>query len=77
MIPHAASTLAGTEGALVVAVVSLTFGAFPVCATCRPGRQLTSLLPACDAAVDMSAVTPTVDQELNVALLALSDADFQ
>jgi hypothetical protein len=77
MIPHAASALATTVGALVVAVVSETLGTFPVCATCLPGGQLASLLPAGDGAVDMPVVTPTVDQKQDLALLALADADFQ
>lgn len=77
MIPHAADTLAGTVGTLVVAVVSQTFGTFPVIATRLPGGQLASPLPTEDGAVDMPAVTPTVDQKRDAALLALADADFQ
>lgn len=77
MIPHAAGTLAGTVGTLVVAVVGAAFGTFPVCATCLLGGHLASLLPAGDGAVDMPVVTPTVDQKQDLALLALADADFQ
>jgi len=77
MIPHAASTLAGTVGALVVAVVGEAFGASPVIATRLPGRQLAPLLPAGDGAIDMSVVTPTMDQKWDLALLALANADFQ
>ena len=77
MIPHAAITLVGTAGTLVVTVVGTPLWAFSMSPTGLPSRQLSPLLLARFAAVDVPTVASAVDPEFLAAALAWSYPDFQ
>jgi hypothetical protein len=77
MIPHAPLTLAGSVGALLVAVVSTSIGAIPMLPSCLCCRNPPHFLPTGLPAVDVTTVTAPVDQEYLPPGLALSRSKFQ
>ena len=77
MIPHVALALAGAVGALVVPVVSASFGARPVLPAGFRCCPLSPLLLAGRGAVGMSVVAPPVNPEHLVTVPALSCSNFQ
>ena len=77
MIPHAAITLPGAIGALVVAMVGAALVAGPVALAGLAGGLGTALLAACLATVHVAVIAPAVYPELLAALPALSKSDIQ
>jgi hypothetical protein len=70
MIPHAAFSLAGARGTLLVAVVGPSLVAPSVLFSRSTGRLCPATLPAGLAAVHVSVIAPAVDPEFAAALLA-------
>ena len=77
MIPHAAITLAGAVGALVVAVIGSALVAGPVFPARLVGCPRTPTVATYLTTVHVAAVAPAVYPELLAALLALSKSDIQ
>ena len=70
MIPHAAVSLAGAVGALVVTVIGASLVAGAVFSTCLAGCPFPAQVAAYLAAVDMSVIAPAVYPELATTVLA-------
>jgi hypothetical protein len=77
MIPHAAITLAGAVGALVVAVIGTAIVARPVFLARLASCPRSALGAARLATVHVAVIAPAVYPELVAALLALSKSDIQ
>jgi len=77
MIPHAAFTLAGARGPLVVAVVGPPLVAGSVLLAGSAGRFCPATLAASLAAVHVAAIAPPVDPEFGAALLARTRSELQ
>jgi hypothetical protein len=77
MIPHAAITLAGAVGALVVAVIGTSLVGRPVFPTRLASCPRSALVAARLATVHVAVIAPAVYPELVAALLALSKSDIQ
>lgn len=72
MIPHAAVTLPGAVGALLVTVIGAPLVAGPVLPARLAGRLRAAPGAADLAAVDMAVVAPAVNPEFVTAVLARS-----
>jgi hypothetical protein len=72
MIPHAALTLAGAVGPLLVAVIGASLVAVPVFLARLAGCQRPAPVAARLPAVHMAVVAPAVYPELVAALPAMS-----
>jgi hypothetical protein len=72
MIPHAAVSLAGAVGTLVVTVIGASLVAGPIAPTRLAGRQLPAQVAANLAAVDVSVIAPAVYPEFTAAVLTES-----
>jgi hypothetical protein len=77
MIPHAAISLAGTVGTLLVSVIGSPLVAGPVFPARLAGCPRTPTVATYLTTVHVAAIAPAVYPELLAALLALSKADFQ
>jgi hypothetical protein len=72
MIPHAAVSLAGAVGALVVTVIGASLVAGAVLSACLAGCPPPAQVAAYLAAVDVSVIAPAVYPELATTVLAES-----
>jgi hypothetical protein len=72
MIPHAALSLAGAVGTLLVTVIGSALVAGPVSLACLSGRPLPATVATCLATVHVAVIAPAVYPELVAALPALS-----
>jgi hypothetical protein len=72
MIPHAAVSLAGAVGALLVTVIGAPLVAGPVFPAGLAGRPRPAKLAAGFPAVDVATVALAMEPELVAALVAMS-----
>ena len=72
MIPHAAVSLAGAVGTLLVTVIGSALVAGPVALAGLAGGLGTALLAACLATVHVAVIAPAVYPELAATVLAES-----
>ena len=72
MIPHAAVSLAGAVGALVVTMIGASLVAGPVLSARLAGCPHPAQVTACLAAVDVTVIAPAVYPELAAAVPAES-----
>jgi hypothetical protein len=70
MIPHAAVTLAGAVGALLVTVIGASLVAGPVFPACLAGSPRPAKRAAGLSAVDVATVALAMNPELVAAVLA-------